>query len=89
MFPGFITVYKDKTGFTHFYFFPGISDTDVPFYKDVVLNETFGKYIVKNYSDGAKEFIFQNKKIIGVQCELIDFEGKSHKRNAIIRSDYN
>ena len=30
MFPGFVTIYKDKENHVHLYFFPGIDENDNP-----------------------------------------------------------
>jgi len=82
MLPGFITLFKDKYGTVHLYFYKGLTDTNVFYYNDLDLSslKKYGyKYKLINYDGYSKEFIFDNKNIRGMTCKLITYKGTEEK----------
>ena len=78
MFPGYVTMYKDKNDFIHLYFFQGIDDNGNQFYRDLDLTQSNTEYTETIYSDNAVEYIFSNKRIIKITCKLIDNKNEQH-----------
>lgn len=71
MFPGFVTLYKDKDNFINLYFYPGISDTNEFIYKPLELvnyNFEYQKILNDDYSIIYK---FANKNIKSITCKLV------------------
>lgn len=85
MFPGFVTIYKDKKGFVHLYFFPGIDENDKHFYKDLDLSKCQCNYTEYETSDLGKEFIFENKRIFKIVCKLIDNQGQPYVVELLVK----
>ena len=82
MLPGFITLFKDKNGIVHLYFYKGLTDTNVVYYNDLDLSsvkKSGYKYRLINYDEYSKEFIFDNKNIRGMSCKLITYKGNEEK----------
>lgn len=78
MFPGFVTVFKDKNNNIHLYFFPGIDDDGKTFYRNLDLSKCSCTYTEHETSDIGNEFIFDNKRILKITCKLIDKNGNAH-----------
>ena len=78
MLPGFINLFKDKESFVHLYFYKGLLDNNIFYYKDLDLSQIKSKYSYKiiNYDDGSKEYIFDNTKIKSITCKLVNYQGK-------------
>lgn len=72
MFPGFTSLYKDVNGFVHLYYFPGISDTNKPIYMPLDLSSISYDYKFTKKSDGAIEYIFDDKSIKKITTSLVD-----------------
>lgn len=75
MFPGFVTLYKDKESKIHLYFFPGIDNNGDVIYKDLDMSKTKLTYKKIENDDNSKEFIFDRKDIIAMKCKLIKTDG--------------
>lgn len=77
MLPSVIVLFKDKEDFIHLYFFKGLLD-NIFYYKDLDLSQIKTKYSYKiiEYTDGSKEYIFDNKKIKSMTCKLINYKGQ-------------
>lgn len=84
MFPGYVTIFKDSEEFIHLYFYPGIDDNNLYYYRDLDLNNCNAEYTKLVNEDGSKEYIFNNKKIIKIICKLIDNNGKLHIKELVI-----
>lgn len=78
MFPGYAVIFKDDDSFIHLYFFPGLDENDNFYYRDLDLSSSNVKYEKITMSDGASEYIFENKNIVKIVCRLIDNNGKLH-----------
>lgn len=71
MFPGFATIYKDKEGFVHLYFFPGVDMREKPVYRSIDLSNIAFDYTYVKNADGSFDYKFKNKKIVRMKCKLI------------------
>lgn len=80
IFPGYVTMFKDSDGFIHLYFFPGIDDNESLYYRDLDLSNCHMVYKEIDYKDSAKEFIFENKKIVKILCKLVDNNSNLHNK---------
>ena len=78
MFPGYVTMFKDKDKFIHLYFYPGLDNINNFYYRDLDLSNCQVEYSESINEDGSKEYIFENKNIIRIVCKLIDNKGKLH-----------
>ena len=84
MFPGYVTTFKDKDNFIHLYFYPGLTDNNDFFYRDLDLSNCKVEYTESINKDGSKEYIFKNKNIVRIVCKLIDNIGKLHIKELLI-----
>jgi len=84
MFPGYVTIYKDKDEFIHLYFYPGLDINENFYYRDLDLSNCQIKYNESINKDGSKEYVFENKNIIRIVCKLIDNKGQLHIKELII-----
>lgn len=84
MFPGYVTTFKDKDNFIHLYFYPGLTDNNSFFYRDLDLSNCKVEYTKSINKDGSKEYIFKNKNIVRIVCKLIDNIGKLHIKELLI-----
>ena len=77
MLPSVIVLFKDTENFIHLYFFKGLLDNNIFYYKDLDLSQIRKKYSYKliEYGDGSKEYVFDNKKIKSITCKLINYIG--------------
>lgn len=78
MFPGYVSIFKDTNDFIHLYFFPGIDDENNLFYRDLDLSNIEIRYKEIKNPDESKEYIFENKHITKIVCNLIDNSGNLH-----------
>ncbi|MBQ3415339.1 MAG: hypothetical protein IJH39_08365 [Clostridia bacterium] len=78
MFPGYVTIFKDKGEFVHLYFYPGLDNFNNFYYRDLDLTNCQVSYNEIDNEDGSKEYVFDNKNIIRIVCKLIDNKGKLH-----------
>ncbi len=85
MFPGFVTIYKDKENHVHLYFFPGIDENDKPFYRDLDLSKCSCTFTEQTTDDGGKDYVFDNPRIIKFVCKLIDNQGQSHVMELLVK----
>lgn len=78
MLPSVIVLFKDRENFVHLYFFKGLLDNNIFYYKDLDLSQIKTKYSYKiiEYIDGSKEYIFDNKNIKSMTCKLINYKGQ-------------
>ena len=44
LFPGFVTLYKDSSGYIHLYFYPGIDNYNKYYYNNLDLSDCKIKY---------------------------------------------
>jgi hypothetical protein len=82
MFPGFITLYKDDNDYVHLFFYKGLTDNNTFYYNDLDLSALErGGYTHKtvNYNDNSKEYIFDNKNIRSMTCNLSTYNGKKEE----------
>lgn len=77
MFPGFVNAYKDKNDIVHLFFYPGLDDDMLPIYRTLDLTGSNCKFELKKYNDNSIEYIFDNKNIRLIHCNLI--ESKTNK----------
>jgi len=73
MLPGFITLFKDIDGLVHLYFYKGYTENGRFYYNDLDLKKCNYNFDLKEYKDGAKEYIFENKNIKSITCKLVSF----------------
>lgn len=87
MLPSVIVLFKDNDNFVHLYFFKGLLDNNIFYYKDLDLSQIKNKYTysIVNYEDGSKEYIFDNKKIKSITCKLINYIGKEEIKYLLIK----
>jgi hypothetical protein len=78
MFPGYVTIFRDKDKFIHLYFYPGIDESNNFYYRDLDLSNCKVKYNETVNEDSSKEYVFENKNIIKIVCKLIDNKGILH-----------
>ena len=78
MFPGYVTMFKDKENFIHLYFYQGIDENGEYYYKDLDLTNSKIEYTEIINDDNSKEYVFTNKNIIKITCKLIDNKGNLH-----------
>lgn len=78
MFPGYVTMFKDKDNFIHLYFYPGLDNFNNFYYRDLDLTNCQVNYNEIDNEDSSKEYVFENKNIIRIVCKLIDNKGKLH-----------
>ena len=76
MLPGFITLFKDEEGFVHLYFFQGLTDEERPYYNKLNLQNDKYKYKVIEHKDNSVEYIFENKRIKSMTCNLVSYTNK-------------
>jgi len=76
MLPGFITLFKDEEGFVHLYFFRGLTDDNRPYYNNLELPNDKFKYRLIENSDNSFEYIFENKGIRSMTCQLVSYTNK-------------
>jgi hypothetical protein len=72
MFPGFVTLYKDKDNFINLYFYPGISDENEIIYKPLELTDNI-KYEKTIFNDNSTIIKFYNKNIKSISCKLLSY----------------
>lgn len=80
MLPGFITLFKDNDGFVHLFFYKGLTNNNTFYYNDLDLSslEKNGyTYKTINYKDNSKEYIFDNKNIKSMTCNLLTYLGEN------------
>jgi len=77
MLPGFITLFKDDDGFVHLYFFQGLTDENRSYYNKLNLQNTKYKYKLIEHKDHAFEYIFENKRIKSMTCNLVSYNSKN------------
>lgn len=80
MLPGYITLYKDDDGFIHLYFFQGLTDDNRTYYNKLDLPNGKYKYKVINNEDNSYEYIFENKNIKRISCNLISYNNNSFNK---------
>lgn len=85
MFPGFVTIYKDKENRVHLYFFPGIDENDNPCYRDLDLSKCSCTFTEQTTDDGGKDYVFDNPRIIKFVCKLIDNQGQPHVMELFVK----
>lgn len=78
MLPGFITLYKDNDEFVHLYFFQGLTDEERPYYNKLDLPNDKYKYKLIRNKDNSVEYIFENKKIKSMTCNLVTYDSKNY-----------
>ena len=61
LFPGFVTLYKDSSGYIHLYFYPGIDNYNKYYYNNLDLSDCKIKYKEYKNEDGSIEFVFESK----------------------------
>lgn len=71
LFPGFVTIFKDSSGYIHLYFYPGIDNFNQYYYNDLDLSDCKIKYKKYKHEDNSLEFIFEAKNIVKITCKLI------------------
>jgi hypothetical protein len=71
MFPGFVNMYKDEENYIHLYFFPGLTDDNLPLYKDIDLSKVKCAYTCEIQNNYVKDYKFDNKSIIKINCMLV------------------
>ena len=71
LFPGFVTLYKDSSGYIHLYFYPGIDNYNKYYYNNLDLYDCKIKYKEYKNKDGSIEFVFESKNIIKITFKLI------------------
>ena len=76
MLPGYITLYKDDDGFIHLYFFQGLTDDNRTYYNKLDLPNDKYKYKVIVNNDNSSEYIFENKRIKSMSCNLVSYNNK-------------
>lgn len=76
LFPGFVTSFKDVSGYTHLYFFPGIDNKNKYYYNELDLSNSKIKYNTIKHDDGALEYVFLTKKTIRITCKLVSNENE-------------
>ena len=74
MIPGFVVSYKDNEEYVHLYFFPGIDDEGYPIYNPIDLSHCKFKYTSNTYYDNGVDYKFLNKKIIKLNCNLVEYK---------------
>jgi len=83
MLPGYITLFKDKNRFVHLFFYKGLTEENTYYYNDLDLS-TIQKsgytYSIIRYSDYATEYIFDNKNIKSMTCNLRSFNNKNFSK---------
>lgn len=72
MFPGFVSIYKDKDKFINLYFYPGYTDDNSEIYGPIELTNEY-EYIKTINDDNSIVYKFSNKKIKKIKCKLISF----------------
>lgn len=82
MIPGFITLFKDDDEYVHLYFFRGITDENRPYYNKLELPNDKYKYTLIENKDNSFEYIFENKGIKSMTCQLVSYTNK--KFNTIL-----
>ena len=78
MFPGYVSIYKDKESYVHLFFFPGIDDNGQHIYKDIDFGNCTIEYTMKHDKD-ARDYRFDSKKIKRIVCKLVDMDGNEHR----------
>lgn len=78
MIDGFVVAYKDKEGFVHLYFYPGINEDGRPVYRDIDLSACRIKYTKTKYTDNAVDYKFFDKRVYKLNCKLLDFNNNKH-----------
>lgn len=79
MLPGYITLFKDDDGFVHLFFYKGLTNENTYYYNDLDLSgiEKAGyTYTVNKFNDFTTDYIFDNKNIKSMNCNLISFNNK-------------
>ena len=71
MFPGFVNMFKDEENFIHLYFFNGLTDDNIPIYKDIDLSSIPFSYTCIENGMYCKDYKFDNKSIIKINCTLV------------------
>lgn len=71
MFPGFVTVYRDKNNYIHLFFFPGLNKDGSFVYRDLNIDRIRLKYTLIKNNDSSLEFVFKDKNIKKVICKLL------------------
>lgn len=75
MIPGFITLYR-KNDLICLYFYKGYVDDNNAYYNSLDMSKCIYNYKIVNYEDGAKEYIFDNKKIKSITCNLVKYNNE-------------
>lgn len=78
MIDGFVVSYRDSEDFVHLYFYPGLDDSNAPIYREIDLNGCRFKYQTTKYLDNAVDYKFFDKRIIKLNCKLLDFNNSEH-----------
>ena len=64
-------MYKDEENFIHLYFFNGLTDDNIPIYKDIDLSSIPFSYTCIENGMYWKDYKFDNKSIIKINCTLV------------------
>lgn len=72
MFEEFVSLYKDKDGFVHIYYFPGIGEDNKPIAMPLDLSHVNHDYKFKKLSDGAIDYCFVDKDIHTISAKLVN-----------------
>ncbi len=64
-------MYKDEENFIHLYFFNGLTDDNIPIYKDIDLSSIPFSYTCIENGMYCKDYKFDNKSIIKINCTLV------------------
>ena len=73
MFPGFVSIYKDKDNYVNLYFYPGYTDANFEIYRPIELTNEY-EYVKNINDDNSIIYKFINKKIKKIKCKLISFD---------------
>lgn len=85
LFPGFVTIFKDSSGYIHLYFYPGIDNFNQYYYNDLDLSDCKIKYKKYKHEDNSLEFIFEAKNIVKITCKLISKYNDTEYKTMLIK----
>lgn len=83
-FPGYISIERNSEGFVELYFFKGIDENSRPYYQNIN-EDNIPEYEKISYDDGAIKYIFKNKNLSKISCELIPVDSQNEIKEIITK----
>lgn len=83
-FPGYVSIERNDEGLVELYFYKGLDDNMKPYYQNIN-EDNIPENEKVTYGDGSVKYIFKNKNLSKINCDLIPVDSKNKNKEIIVR----